>query len=176
MRLSILGIQGSGKGTQSKLLAEHLHLKRIGSGESLRKEIKKNTKDGKILAKYMNQGLMAPNKLVNKIISKEIPKDNFILDGFPRDHHQLKFADKEKIDKIIFLAIPKKVVYKRINLRRKLENRADDTSQALKERLKLFYKETPIILKHFKGKVIKVNGNQPIRIVLKDILKKLAKN
>lgn len=173
MRLTILGIQGSGKGIQSKLLAKHFHLKRIPIGELLRKEISKKTQEGKILEKYMNKGEMAPNKIVNKVISENIPKDNFILDGFPRDHHQLKFADKKKIDKVILLKIPKKIVYKRIAIRRKLENRKDDEEKALKERLRLFYKESPYILEHFKNKLISINGNQPIKKVFEEIKHKL---
>lgn len=176
MRLTILGIQGSGKGTQSKLLARKYHLKRIAVGETLRKEISQSTPEGKILAKYMNKGLMAPNKIVNKLILKNTPKDNFIIDGFPRDKEQLKEADKTGIEKVIFLTLPRKEVYRRINMRRKLENRSDDREKALQTRLKLFYKESPYILKHFKSKLIKINGNQPIKKVFSEIVKKLNKN
>ena len=92
MRLAIIGIQGSGKGTQAKLIAKKFKLKRVTVGEILRKEIKKKTKQGAILEKYLNKGLMAPNPMVNKIILKNTPKDNFIIDGFPRDERQLKTA------------------------------------------------------------------------------------
>jgi len=173
MRLIIIGIQGSGKGTQSKLIAKKYHLKRIAIGKILRKEAKKKTKQGKILAKYMNKGLMAPNKIVNKIILKNTPKNNFIIDGFPRDKEQLKTADKTNIEKVIFLTLPKKEVHKRIKLRRKLEKRKDDEEKALKMRLKLFDKESPYIIKHFKDKLIKINGNQSVKKVFSDIKKAL---
>ena len=173
MRLTVLGIQGSGKGTQSKLLAQHFGLKRIAVGDLLRKEIKKQTKEGKILAKYMNKGEMAQNQIVNKVIAKVLPKDNFIIDGFPRDRRQLKVADKDKIDRVIFISLPKKEVYKRIQLRRKIEKRKDDEQSALDERLRLFYQESPYILAHFKDKLIKINGNQPIKKVFSEIQSKL---
>ncbi len=175
MRLTILGIQGSGKGTQSKLISKKYKLKRIAIGELLRKEARKQTKQGKVLSKYMNKGLMAPNKIVNQVILKNTPKNNFIIDGFPRDREQLKVADKIRIEKVIFLTLPKKEVYKRINLRRKLENRKDDEERALKMRLKLFEKESPHILKHFKNKIIKINGNQPVKKVFGKIKKALEK-
>ena len=38
MRLAIIGIQGSGKGTQAKLIAKKFKLKRVTVGEILRKE------------------------------------------------------------------------------------------------------------------------------------------
>jgi len=174
MRLAIIGIQGSGKGTQAKLLAKKFKLKRISVGKILRKEIKSKSKQGKTLAKYVNKGKMAPNQIVNKLILKNTPKDNFIIDGFPRDKRQLKIADKINLEKVIFLTLPKKEVYKRIKLRRKLENRIDDQKQALEIRLKLFAKHSPKIIKHFKDKLIKINGNQSIKKVFSVIKKALA--
>jgi adenylate kinase len=175
MRLAIIGIQGSGKGTQAKLIAEKFKLKRITVGEILRKEIKKKTPQGIILAKYVNKGLMAPNPIVNKIILKNTPKDNFIIDGFPRDEKQIKTAEKLNLDKVIFLTLTKKEVHKRIVKRRKIENRKDDEEKALETRLKLFYEHSPKIIKYFKKKIIKINGNQTIKKVFSDIEKALKK-
>lgn len=173
MRLAIIGIQGSGKGTQAKLIAKKFKLKRVTVGEILRKEIKEKNKEGLILAKYMNKGLMAPNPIVNKVVLKNTPKNNFIVDGFPRDEKQLKTAKKLNLDKVILITLPKKEVYKRIEKRRKLEKRIDDSKKSLENRLKLFYKHSPKIIKHFKNKIIKINGNQSIKKVFLDIEKKL---
>ena len=173
MRLAIVGIQGSGKGTQAELIAKKFKLKRISVGKILRKEIKSKSRKGKILAKYVNKGKMAPNKIVNKLILKNTPKNNFIIDGFPRDPKQLRAADKINIEKVILLTLPKKEVYRRIRLRRKLENRIDDQEKALETRLKLFYKYSPKIIKHFKNRLIKINGDQSIRKVFSDIEKEL---
>lgn len=175
MRLAIIGIQGSGKGTQAKLIARKFHLKRITVGEILRAEIKKKTLRGRILAKYMNKGLMAPNLIVNKIILKNTPKDNFIVDGFPRDERQLNVADKLNFEKVILITLPKKEVYNRIKKRREIEKRADDTDKGLETRLKLFYEHSPKIIKHFKDRIIKINGNQTIKKVFSDVEKALKK-
>ena len=173
MRLSIIGIQGSGKGTQSKLIAKEFNLKRIPVGELVRREAKTKSREGKILAKYIDKGLIAPNQIINKIILKNIPKDNFIIDGFPRDERQLKVADKINLDKVILLTLPKKEVYERIKERRRLENRTDDEEKALETRLKLFYIHSPKIIKHFKGKIIKIRGNHTIKQVFSKIKKSL---
>lgn len=175
MRLAIIGIQGSGKGTQAKLIAEKFKLKRISVGKILRKEIKNKSREGKVLAKYINKGQMAPNRIVNKLILRNTPKNNFIIDGFPRDPKQLKVADKVNLEKVILLTLPKKEVYKRINKRRKLENRVDDQKEALETRLKLFYKYSPRIIKHFKNRLIKINGNQSVKKVFLDVEKALKK-
>lgn len=174
MKLVIIGIQGSGKGTQAKLIAKKFKLKRIAVGELARKEIRKKSKVGKTLAKYMNKGLLAPNRIVNKLVIENTPKNNFIIDGFPRDKRQLKAIKKIHIEKVILLTLPKKEVYKRIKLRKKLENRADDETKALETRLKIFYKHSPKIIKHFKNKLIKINGNQSVKKVFEDIKFALA--
>lgn len=173
MKLIILGIQGSGKGTQAKLIAKHFKLKRVSIGEVLRKEIKSKSRRGKVLAKYMNKGLLAPNRIVNKLILKNTPKNNFIIDGFPRDKRQLRTAKKINVDKVILLTLPKKEVHKRIKLRKKIEGRKDDTEKALEKRLKIFYKHSPKIIKYFGNKVIKINGNQSRRKVFWDVKKAL---
>ncbi len=173
MRLAIIGIQGSGKGTQAKLIAKDFRLKRISIGEIARKEIKRKSKEGKILAKYMNKGLLAPNRIINRLILKNTPKNNFIIDGFPRDKKQLKIAKKLNLEKVILLTLPKKEVYKRIKLRKKLQERTDDTEESLETRLKIFYKHSPKIIKHFKDRLIKINGNNSRKKVFSDIKKAL---
>ena len=177
MRLAIIGIQGSGKGTQAKLIAKKFKLKKVSTGELARKEIKSKSRPGKILSKYVNKGLMAPNRIINKLILKNTPKNNFIIDGFPRDKRQLKVADKTGVEKVILITLPKEEVYRRIKKRKKLENRIDDQEKALEIRLRLFYKNSPKIIKHFKDKIIKIDGNQTRRKVFSDIKKALkAKN
>ena len=123
----------------------------------------------------MNKGLMAPNRIVNELLLKNTPKNNFIIDGFPRDKRQLKVADKTGVEKVILITLSKKEVYKRIKIRKILENRTDDQEKALETRLKLFYKNSPKIIKHFQNKVIKINGNQKINKVFSDIKKALLK-
>jgi adenylate kinase len=175
MKLAIIGIQGSGKGTQAKLIAEKFKLKRISIGKQARKEVKRKSKKGKILAKYIDKGMLAPNGIINDLIIKNTPKDNFIIDGFPRDEKQLKIANKINIEKVILLTLPKKEVYKRIEKRSKKEKRLDDNKKSLETRLKLFYKHSPHIVKHFKGKIIKIDGNQTRKKVFSDIKKVLKK-
>ncbi|MFH1151547.1 MAG: nucleoside monophosphate kinase, partial [Nanoarchaeota archaeon] len=173
MRLAIIGIQGSGKGTQAKLIAKEFKLKRVSVGKILRKEIKNKSKEGNILAKYVNKGAMAPNHIVNRVILKNTPKNNFIVDGFPRDEKQLKVADKLNLEKVILLTLPKKEVHRRIKLRKKLEDRIDDKKEALETRLKIFYKHSPEIIRYFRDKLIKVKGNQSRKKVFSDIKKSL---
>ena len=101
MRIVIIGPPGSGKGAQSELLQSKLKLKHISSGELLRNEIRKKTIIGKKINSLLKKGDLAPDKIIDKIITKTIRrKNNFVLDGYPRDLKQTKYLDK--ITKITF--------------------------------------------------------------------------
>jgi len=200
MKLVILGIQGSGKGTQGKLIAEKYGLKHLSAGNLLRAEIQKKSEEGKQLQAYVNNGLLAPHELTNKIMAKNIPEDNYLLDGYPRDTEQSKFLEKiNPPKKIIFLELPEQEVFHRLgsrlqcskcgmifglnNLKQagelcnkckgKLVKRKDDTKEAIKTRIKEFKKETLPLLKFYKSRVIKINGNQSVEDVFKEIKKAL---
>jgi len=54
--MSLLGMQGSGKGTQAELLSEEFNVIKISSGDLLREEKDKGTELGKKISEYMNKG------------------------------------------------------------------------------------------------------------------------
>ena len=110
MKLIIFGPPGSGKGTQSKLLAKELKLKHISTGEIFRDELKRKTKLGiEVHEKYWGKGKLVPDNVTMKIIKNKIKniKVGFIADGFPRTISQAKELDKFcKIDYVIVLDVP----------------------------------------------------------------------
>ena len=63
--LIIMGAPGSGKGTQSKLLASQLSLLHISSGDLLRNAVSKQTALGEEIKSYLDQGKLLPDELVS---------------------------------------------------------------------------------------------------------------
>lgn len=201
MKLIILGIQGSGKGTQGKLIAEHYKLKHISTGDLLRKEVAEKSELGKEISSYIDNGKFVPDDLITRLLQKNLPKDNFLLDGYPRNPEQAKILEKiAKIDKVIFLELPEDEVINRLSNRftcrackidyglnhmpsspgqcnkcgGQLERRKDDADEAaIKKRINLFNKETLPITNFYKGKVVRINGNQTVEAVFKEIQKAL---
>ena len=55
----------------------------------------------------------------------------------------------------------------------KLVKRKDDEEEAIRKRLEIYHKETEPILDYYKGKVVRINGEQAIDKVAEDILKEL---
>ena len=120
-----LGAPGSGKGTQSAILAKNLNIPAISTGDILRKEVSDKSEIGNLAKSYMESGKLVPDEVVVNIIKKRICQkdcDNgFILDGFPRNISQGKELSKmlQDIDKdiqfVFNIEVSDEVIVKRIS-------------------------------------------------------------
>lgn len=202
MNLLIIGPQASGKGTQAERLAKKLGIEHISIGDVFRNEVVKKTKRGILLKQYMDKGELIPSDLNNKIVLEVLKKhpDGVLLDGYPRTQEQAEFLDANwHVEKVVVLEVSDDVCVERISGRRvcdkghdyhimysppkkegicdidhlKLHQRSDDTPLAIKKRLAIYHKQTEPIIKHFKKKVVKIDGSQSIDAVEKLIEKKL---
>lgn len=93
-KILMIGPQGSGKGTQAELLAEHLNIPTIAMGRLLRQEVKKGLDLGKEIDKYIDDGKLVPDEITDKLIRQWMQENDsskgWILDGFPRRMNQLE--------------------------------------------------------------------------------------
>ncbi|MBU1778484.1 adenylate kinase [Patescibacteria group bacterium] len=98
MNFILFGPQGSGKGTQAKVLSAKLNIPHISTGSIFREQIKKQTALGKKIKNIVRQGKLISDIITNKVLKKRLSaKDcraGFILDGYPRNLTQAKFLDK----------------------------------------------------------------------------------
>ena len=159
MNIVLFGPPGAGKGTQSKYLVNKLNAFQISTGDLLREEMKNNSEIGKSIVNDMNEGKFISDEIVNKLIEKIISdpqkKDRLIFDGYPRSLSQaenldnlLKLSD-QKIDLILFLNVDKETIVKRIEKRKKIENRSDDNSDTIIRRYDEYMKITKPVLKFY---------------------------
>jgi adenylate kinase len=125
MNVILLGPPGAGKGTQSKYLEDHFHLKQLSSGDMLRHAIATGTPVGAVAKPYMDNGKLVPDDVVVGVVFETIdtlPKDlpGFVLDGFPRTVHQAKELDQlleshgKNIDSVIVVDVNDDLLIKRI--------------------------------------------------------------
>lgn len=88
MILIMLGPPGAGKGTQAKMLADHLHLPHISTGDLFRENIRQGTALGEKAKQFMEKGNLVPDQLVlDMLFDRVAQKDcanGYILDGVPR--------------------------------------------------------------------------------------------
>ncbi len=177
----MLGPQGSGKGTQAKLIAQKLKIPHLSTGDVLREAMKKGTEMGKKAKELINAGKLVPDKVVNGIVRDGLKgaDDGYILDGYPRNLSQAKELDKfADINYVIELLVPDDVSVERIVSRRtckacgeifgaknppkkegicdvcgeKLYQRDDDKEEAVRERLRIYHEETEALLDYYRPK------------------------
>ena len=148
----LFGLAGSGKSTQGQILAEKRGLKWLSVGEVLRGTGK--------FDEILKAGKLVDDDEVIRLMSGEIEKakeegKNVILDGFPRNVYQAEWAGEniaEEIEKVVYLEVPKEELYKRLELR----GRVDDTKEAIERRFKIVEQNIYSILEILEGKGIKV--------------------
>ncbi|MFP4045509.1 MAG: adenylate kinase family protein [Candidatus Aenigmatarchaeota archaeon] len=126
MNLVIFGPPGSSKGTVSSKLVQELGIEHISPGELFRQEVERGSELGKKVKGYMDKGDLVPDSVVNEAVEKklrDINKQDFILDGYPRTLEQAEFLDKVvKIDATIFLKTHEEIAVRKILGRRICKN------------------------------------------------------
>ena len=119
----IMGVQGSGKGTQAKLLAERLDLEHISVGDIFRWSIQHHTKLGAQVRRIVAAGELVGDDLVEAVVHRRLSEHDwnygFIIDGFPRNQPQARFfLESYDLDAVILLEVPDQLVRDRILSRR----------------------------------------------------------
>ncbi|HEX2322210.1 MAG TPA: nucleoside monophosphate kinase [Streptosporangiaceae bacterium] len=119
----IMGVQGSGKGTQAGMLAEDLDLVHIAVGDILRWNVQHHTKLGAQVRRIMAAGLLVSDDLVEGVVRDRLTQHDwnygFIIDGFPRNERQAEFfLESYDIDGVIYLDLPDSEVRRRVLARR----------------------------------------------------------
>jgi adenylate kinase len=119
----IMGVQGSGKGTQAKLLCERYGLIHISVGDIFRDHIQSRTKLAARIKRIMAEGKLVPDEIVIAMIQRRLDDHDwnhgFILDGFPRNRVQAEFfLETYDIDAVILIDASDKAVIERIAARR----------------------------------------------------------
>jgi adenylate kinase len=119
----IMGMQGSGKGTHAKMLAEDFNLEHIAVGDILRWNVQHRTKLGAQVRRTMATGLLVSDDLVENVVKQRLNEHDwnfgFIIDGFPRSERQAEFfLESYDLDGVIYLELPDSEVARRVLARR----------------------------------------------------------
>jgi adenylate kinase len=119
----IMGVQGSGKGTQSEMLAADLDLVHISVGDIFRWNVTNHTKMGAQVQRVLAAGELVGDDLAESVVQRRLAEHDwnfgFIIDGFPRSGRQAEFfLESYDIDTVIFLDMPDSEVRRRVFGRR----------------------------------------------------------
>ena len=191
MKLILLGPPGAGKGTQAEILNKKLNIPTISTGNILRAAVKNGTPVGLQAKAYMDAGKLVPDEVIIGVISERLAEadcqNGFILDGVPRTIPQEKAGIT--FDAVVSLEISDEEIVERMGGRRvcascgapfhvknlppkvegvcdacggKLEARADDKPEVVRDRLKVYHKETAPLKDFYAARnLLKTVENQP---------------
>jgi adenylate kinase len=155
-RVLMLGPPGSGKGTQGERLARALGVDHISSGELLREAVAAGTPLGRQVKDAMAAGRLVSDELVREAIRPSLERrDGYVLDGFPRTLSQTEGVD---FDAVVHLDVPEQELVRRLLAR----GRADDTEDAIAERLQEYRDDTRPLLDHYRDVLVEVDGNRGV--------------
>lgn len=188
MHIVFYGPEGSGKGTQAKLLSEELSIPILTSGDLVR-DAAVNDKGiiGAVCRQALEEGKYVADSEMEVLwkwrLKEEDAKGAWIMDGFPRNVEQAKFLD-DKIDKygykvelVFFLDLPDDVSFERLIKRgRPLHagsTELHDSPERIRSRLAIYNQGERDVLAYYKttdAKLVHVNANQTIEKVHRDIM------
>jgi adenylate kinase len=170
MYVMILGAPGSGKGTQGKLLAEHLGIPQVSTGDLLRAAVKQGTPLGVQAKGYMDQGLLVPDGvifgLIQEILDAPPAAKGVLMDGFPRTIPQAEAVDRmlqargAQVDRVLLLEVDEEELVQRLLARAAKEGRSDDNLESIRQRLQVFHAQTAPLIAFYtqRGVVRRVPG------------------
>ena len=182
MRIVLLGAPGSGKGTQATLMVERLNVPHISTGVLLRSAAKRGTALGLKAKSIIDRGELVPDEIMSGMIEERLSRDDvangFILDGYPRNLAQAQSLDEmlerlgQPADIAIQIDVDPDQIIQRLAGRAKKEERADDSKDVVRNRMRVYHEKTSPVIDYYAGRglLTHVLGDGKVEDVLERIL------
>lgn len=174
----LMGIAGSGKGTQGKMLADQQGFHLISMGDVLRMYV-----TGKQRERMLSGGLLDDQeiiKIVDRVLSSLPDDEEVLMDGFPRTIPQAEWLlDQVKAGKFgLQTAFHLVASHDAVKSRLMNRGRIDDVEAAIEERFNEYKRSTEPLLEWLSGhgvSVVNVDAERSPETVNADILNHLNK-
>ena len=197
LNLLMIGPPGAGKGTQAERFARTRGIPKISTGDILREAVQTGTSLGRAARATMDRGELVGDEVMNGIIGERLGRPDtrggFVLDGFPRTVPQATALDGMMVGRgplvVVDIVVPEEVLLRRLAARRicgscgvnasiewttacgncggPLVHRTDDGNGVVRERLKVYHRQTKPIVDFYAGRPTfrAIDGNQPPDVV-----------
>ncbi len=187
MKIIFLGPPGVGKGTQASRLADALGIAHISTGDMLRAEVASGSELGNKVRTLMDEGQLVPDETIVEIIENRTLQSDCIngciLDGFPRTVPQaaalkeMLAAREDGISATYLFNLSEDQLLKRLEGRRGVQNRKDDSEDVQVERLKVYQEKTAPLIDYYReeGLLVEIDGNGTINVVYSRLLAAIEK-
>ena len=171
MIIVLFGPPGSGKGTQAQRVAANLGVPHIATGDMLRAEVARGSALGREVEPIMRRGELVSDDLIVRVIESRLSQPDAqggaLLDGFPRTVAQAEALDAmlrragRRVDVVVSLQVDDDELRRRVLHRAQVEGRADDTAEAIEQRLRVYREETAPVLEYYRRtgtRIVAVDG------------------
>lgn len=189
-----IGRSGSGKGTQADLLEAYIkendpqkrNIFHMITGNFLRSLAKEEGHTAGLVKNTLEKGLLMPDFLAvsmwgNFFIKNMTGKEHIVTDGMPRKLHEaimldgaFKFYGRGK-PVVVFIDLSYDSAVKRLMLRK----RADDTKEAIEERLKFYDNDVMPVIDYYRNnpdyQFLQIDGEPTIPEIFEDLKKRVDK-
>jgi adenylate kinase len=183
VNILLLGPQGSGKGTQAKLVSKTYGIPQIATGDMIREIKALDTELGRRVREVYDRGDLVDDATIVDLIESRLDRGDtipgFILDGFPRNTAQAEALAAllsrlgRELDVVFELQIgDRDVLLERLAKRAAQEGRTDDTPDAIRKRLEIYERETAPLVEYYRstrGNVVGIHADRPIDDVFAEI-------
>jgi len=190
MHIIFYGPEGSGKGTQAKLLSEKLNIPILTSGDLVRQAASEDKGViGDVCRKALSEGRYVADSemfvLWKRRLKEDDAKNDWIMDGFPRNVDQAIFLDDKlakygyKVEAVLYLKLSEEESLRRLTKRARPlhpgSHELHDSPERIKNRLEIYKAGEAKVLEYYRtqGVLQEINAEQSVSEVQKEILKKI---
>lgn len=155
----VLGGPGAGKGTQCARIVEKFGYVHLSAGDLLREErAAEGSQFGELIEHHITNGTIVPVAITCSLIERAMKvsdKDNFLIDGFPRNEDNLTgwtevMGDKVNLKGVLFFHCTQEICTDRCLGRGAAgSGRTDDNVESLRKRFVTYEEATMPIIRHF---------------------------
>ena len=171
MNLVLIGPPGSGKGTQAARVALAWKVPHISTGEILRRAVASGSMLGDAVRDSMSRGELVSDEIMTDLVAEHLADLDstigFVFDGFPRTVEQAYALDVLLEGRgpvaAVELSVPDEELVRRLSRRRIVEGREDDDQSVVRERLRIYHRNTQPVIDFYKTRrsLLTVNGDLP---------------
>jgi adenylate kinase len=169
----LMGIAGSGKGTQGKMLADKQGIHLISMGDIVRMYVTGEQRTRMLAGELLDD--QAIIKIVDKVLSTLPDDEEVLIDGFPRTIPQAEWllqqakTDRLKLNLAVHLVASQQAVKNRLIKRARI----DDQEDAIEARFKEYERATQPLIKWLEAhgvKVVEIDAEQSVEAVHEELI------
>lgn len=180
----VLGGPGAGKGTQCDHIVKEFGYVHLSAGDLLRAERNEPKSEyGEQIDEHIKDGSIVPVAITCSLLKREMKKakeneqkDNFLIDGFPRNKDNLDGWNAEMskhvtLQTVLFFNCADQVCVDRCLNRGKTSGRTDDNENSLKKRIQTYRESTMQVIEHYRKMdlISEINGERSTDEVFADV-------